>query len=133
MLGAIPGARVNHDNPVFGAPWQAQAFALTLALHERGVFSWSEWTQALSAEIAAHAGHDDGDVFPPKRRCAPPPPEGASALGRPGGADYYEHWLAALERLAAAKGLVSEPELTQRMHAWQSAARRTPHGKPIEL
>ena len=96
------------DDPVFAAPWQAQAFALTLALHARGAFSWSEWTQALADEIAEHGGHDDGG-------------------------HYYEHWLAALERLATAKGLVSGPELGQRMRAWQDAARRTPHGLPITL
>jgi nitrile hydratase accessory protein len=96
------------DDPVFAAPWQAQAFAMTLALHERGAFTWPEWTQALAEEIAAHGGDDRGE-------------------------HYYEHWLAALERLATAKGLVTAPELGRRMREWQEAARRTPHGMPIQL
>ena len=33
---------------VFAEPWQAEAFALAVALHEKGLFSWSEWAEALS-------------------------------------------------------------------------------------
>lgn len=96
------------DGPVFRAPWEAQSFGLTLALHERGLFTWREWADALSAEIKAAAGPDDGTR-------------------------YYEHWLAALEKLAAAKGLVTVSEMLQRRNDWDAAARATPHGKPIEL
>ena len=39
------------DAPVFDEPWQAEAFAMTVALHERGLFSWAEWAAALSAEV----------------------------------------------------------------------------------
>jgi nitrile hydratase accessory protein len=91
----------------FAEPWQAQAFALTLQLHAQGAFSWSEWAAALSAELKA-AGPDDG------RR-------------------YYEHWLAALERLVAERGLAAPDDLTERKAAWAEAYRRTPHGRPVEL
>lgn len=91
----------------FRAPWEAQAFALTVKLHERGVFTWNEWTAALTAEIR-RGGPDDGTR-------------------------YYEFWLAALEGLVRAKGLASADELEHRAHEWDEAARATPHGKPIEL
>ena len=39
----------------------------------------------------------------------------------------YDRWLAELERL------VPESELERHRQAWAHAARRTPHGKPIEL
>ena len=97
--------------PPFDAPWQAQAFALALTLHERGVFTWVEWAEALSQQIAAAQAGGDADL----------------------GDTYYRHWLAALESLVATKGLSSRAELTRYQHAWDHAADRTPHGQPIEL
>ncbi len=41
------------DEPVFREPWEAQAFALTVSLHERGLFTWPEWTALLSEELAS--------------------------------------------------------------------------------
>jgi nitrile hydratase accessory protein len=93
---------------VFAAPWQAQAFALTLQLHTEGAFTWPEWAQALSEELKAAGPADDGSR-------------------------YYEHWLAALERLVTAKGLAAPDALDERKHAWADAYRRTPHGKPVLL
>ena len=99
------------DEPVFAEPWQAHAFALVLSLHERGLFTWREWADALSDEIAR-----------------------AQAAGDPDHGDtYYRHWLAALERVVAAKGASSAAELERHAGAWQRAAERTPHGQPIEL
>ncbi|MBI3919765.1 MAG: nitrile hydratase accessory protein [Betaproteobacteria bacterium] len=110
-LAALPALPRDEGGPVFKAPWEAQAFAMTLALHARGVFTWREWADALAAELA-----------------------GAAARGEPDdGTRYYEHWLAALEKLVAAKKLVTGPELAQRTDEWDAAARATPHGKPIEL
>ena len=37
--------------PVFREPWEAQAFAMTLALYERGLFTWPEWAATLAEEI----------------------------------------------------------------------------------
>ena len=97
--------------PVFSAPWEAQAFALTLALHERGLFTWKEWASALAEEIKrAQAAGDPDD-----------------------GSTYYRHWLATIERLAAAKGVASEAALAERREAWDRAAHATPHGRPILL
>ena len=88
----------------FAEPWHAQAFAIVLALHERGLFSWAEWAAALAAEIA-RAPHRD----------------------------YYESWLAAAEGLIAAKGVATRAEMSALAQAWLEAAEATPHGKPIVL
>jgi nitrile hydratase accessory protein len=91
-------------DPVFAEPWEAQAFALVVALHERGAFSWPEWSSALAAEIAREPGET-----------------------------YYRQWLAALERLLAEKGVADAATLARYGDAWNRAAERTPHGTPIEL
>jgi nitrile hydratase accessory protein len=92
------------DEPVFREPWEAQAFAMTVLLHQRGLFTWEEWAAVLGAKIADS-------------------PEKS----------YYQHWLAALETLVAAKGASSPGELTRFQRAWQHAAHRTPHGQSIDL
>ena len=110
-LRALPALPRDDAGPVFRAPWEAQAFAMTVSLHARGVFTWREWADALAAELAAAAARGEPDD----------------------GSHYYEHWLAALEKLVAAKKLVPGQELEQRVDEWDAAARSTPHGKPIEL
>jgi len=110
-LGALPALPRDDAGPVFRAPWEAQAFAMTVSLHGRGAFTWRDWADALAAELAA-----------------------ASARGEPDdGSHYYEHWLAALEKLVAGKKLILGKELERRVDEWDAAARSTAHGKPIEL
>jgi nitrile hydratase accessory protein len=99
------------DGPVFREPWEAQAFAMALSLHERGLFTWTEWAAALAEEIKRAQANGDPDL----------------------GDTYYQHWLAALERLVAAKGVASLELQHRYRDAWDHAADRTPHGKPIEL
>lgn len=103
--------------PVFGAPWQANAFALCVHLHERGLFTWPEWAAALARAIASR---QDDELDAP-------------ASIAEWGERYYLAWLAALESLLAAKGLASGPERDRYARAWESAAARTPHGRPISL
>ena len=108
---AVPSIPRDAEGPVFREPWEAQAFAIALALHEQGLFTWPEWSATL------------GDVI---RR--------AQAAGDPDtGATYYRHWLAALERIVAEKGITDRATLTRYYDAWDHAADRTPHGVPIEL
>ena len=108
---AVPGIPHDEQGPVFREPWEAQAFAMALALQQRGLFTWSEWATALGREI--------------KR---------AQAAGDPDTGDtYYRHWLATLERLVADKGVASVETLGRYREAWDRAASRTPHGKSIEL
>lgn len=99
------------NEPRFREPWEAQAFALTMALYERGAFTWPEWSTTLAAEIARAQAAGDPDT----------------------GEGYYRHWLAALERIVAEKGLTDAGALMRYHDAWARAADRTPHGSPIEL
>ncbi len=99
------------EAPVFAEPWQAHAFALVLQLHQRGLFSWPEWAAALAEQIARAQAAGDADH----------------------GDTYYQHWLAALEASVAAKGASTAAELARYAQAWNHAAERTPHGRPIEL
>ena len=111
LEAALPSLPRDEGVPVFGEPWEAQAFAMTLALYRRGLFTWPEWTAALAAEI-----------------------KGAQQAGDPDRGDtYYRHWLAALERLLAEKGVTDRAALARYRDAWDRAARRTPHGTPIGL
>jgi len=109
--GSLPDLPCDAEGPVFAQPWQAQAFALTLALHQRGLFAWSEWAQYLSRQIRQAQADGDPDL----------------------GDTYYEHWLGALERLLVDKGVVMPLKLTSLRQAWRIAAERTPHGQPIVL
>ena len=110
-LAELPALPRDEAGPVFAEPWQAQAFALAVKLSEAGHFTWKEWADTLGAEL--------------KR---------AEALGEPDdGRQYYRHWLAALERLAAEKGLADRASLLARKEAWAEAYRTTPHGKPVAL
>ncbi len=110
-LGALPALPRDDAGPVFKAPWEAQAFAMMLSLHTAGTFNWQEWAAALATELAAAAAHGEPDD----------------------GSHYYEHWLAALEKLVVEKKIVSQQGLEQRINDWDAAARATPHGQPVEL
>jgi nitrile hydratase accessory protein len=102
---------LNEPDPVFAEPWEAQAFALAVKLSEQGYFTWKEWAATLADEIKSAADRGEPDD----------------------GSRYYQHWLAALERLVKSKGLTSDAEMSARKEAWIEAYRHTPHGKPIEL
>lgn len=39
------------DAPPFETPWQAQLFALTVALNEAGHLPWADWTAAFSPRV----------------------------------------------------------------------------------
>jgi nitrile hydratase accessory protein len=107
----VPGIPGDAEGPVFREPWEAQAFAMTLALHERGLFTWPQWAATLADEIKRAQAAGDPDT----------------------GETYYHHWLATLERLVAEKGVTTRETLARYHDAWDRAADRTPHGQPIEL
>ena len=107
----IAGIPSDAEGPVFREPWEAQAFAMAVALHKRGLFTWPEWAATLADEIKKAQAGGDPDT----------------------GETYYQHWLNALERMVAHKG-VTDPATLKRYHdAWDHASDRTPHGQPIEL
>jgi nitrile hydratase accessory protein len=110
-LAALPSLPRDKGEPVFAEPWEAQAFALAVKLSEQGHFTWKEWAAALAEELKAAASRGEPDD----------------------GSRYYQHWLAALERLVTGKGLSDPATLLARKEAWAEAYRHTPHGKPVEL
>jgi nitrile hydratase accessory protein len=110
-LADLPRLPRDDGGPVFAEPWQAQAFALAVRLSEQGHFTWKEWAAALADELRAATDRGEPDD----------------------GSHYYEHWLAALERLVTSKQLAGRDELLARKEAWTDAYRHTPHGQPVEL
>ena len=107
----LPQLPRDAGGPVFAEPWQAQAFAMAVRLSEEGHFTWKEWADVLAAELKAAADRGEPDD----------------------GSHYYDHWLAALEKLVIAKQLTDRDALLARKEAWADAYRHTPHGKPVEL
>ncbi len=110
-IDAVPSIPRGPEGPVFREPWEAQAFAMALALHGRGLFTWSEWAATLADEIKRAQAAGDPDT----------------------GETYYHHWLNALERIVAERGATDGGSLARYRDAWHRAAARTPHGQPIEL
>ena len=110
-LATVAPLPMGEDGVVFREPWEAQAFALAVALHEKGVFTWSEWASALGAEIrrALRTGEDVD------------------------GSGYYRDWLTALEALVTRHGVTTAGDLAERRDAWDRAAHATPHRQPILL
>jgi nitrile hydratase accessory protein len=107
----LPALPHDGDGPVFREPWEAHAFALAVRLSEAGCFTWTHWATVLSQEIRRAQERGDPDL----------------------GSTYYHHWVRALERLCADKGLTNSMELQQRTEEWRAAYLKTPHGKPVEL
>lgn len=111
LLSAVPSIPKDDQGPVFSEPWQAEVFAMTLMLHEKNLFSWSEWADQLSRSIASAQKNGDPDL----------------------GNTYYLHWLNALETLVTAKDIGKPGQLADLYKQWETAANSTPHGQPIVL
>jgi nitrile hydratase accessory protein len=108
---SVPGIPQDAAGPVFREPWEAQSFAMAVALHGRGLFTWNEWAATLADEIKRAQAAGDPDT----------------------GETYYRHWQSALERIVAAKTVTDAPTLARYRDAWAHAAERTPHGMPVSL
>lgn len=111
LLAALPAIPKDDGGPVFAAPWEARVLTMTVKANEAGLFSWNEWAETLGAEL-----HKDDNL-----------PSGTAAPG------YYDHWLAAFEKLLTAKGVATGSTLSDLKSAWDNAAKSTPHGQPIVL
>ncbi len=107
----LAGIARDGEGPVFREPWEAQSFAMALALYRAGLFQWHEWATMLAEQIKRAQGAGDPDT----------------------GRTYYRHWQAALERMIVERGLSDAHTIDRYRRAWKRAARRTPHGVPIEL
>ena len=96
---------------MFDDPWQAQLFALTVALSEAGRFTWSDWTRIFGATLKRHGATRPLD----------------------GGQDYFNAWLETLEALLDQDGLAPRGEAAAVRSAWELAYKTTPHGQPVRL
>lgn len=109
QLAQSPGLPKSPEgDPVFPEPWAAEAFAMTVHLHEKGLFAWSEWAEVLSRELHKPGRAEDGS-------------------------DYFDCWVAALSELLVSRGVADASAILDLQKSWQRAAEATPHGKPIEL
>jgi nitrile hydratase accessory protein len=95
----------------FAEPWQAELFALTVALSDAGHFTWGTWTEAFGATLKRHG----------------------AARPLDGGADYYAAWLETLEGLLDGAGLAPKPLAADMRRRWEAAYLSTPHGHPVRL
>ena len=107
----LPALPRDKDGPVFNHPWEAKTFALTVRLSEAGCFTWPQWLRIFSREIKTAQERGDPDL----------------------GDTFYQHWLNALEKICAAKGLVGSEDMRRRKATWRRAYLNTPHGQPIDL
>jgi nitrile hydratase accessory protein len=92
MTGAEAMPRSNGEL-VFEEPWEARAFGVAVGLVEEQGLDWEEFRRRLIDEIGAwerEHGHAPGGAY-----------------------EYYERWLAALERLVLESGLATKAELEQ--------------------
>jgi cobaltochelatase CobN len=87
-LGGATSVPRKNGELVFESPWQGRVFGMAVALSEAGLFPWEDFRQALIAEVAA-------------------------AEARGGEFRYYDAWLAAFERVLAARGVVNAAELEE--------------------
>jgi nitrile hydratase accessory protein len=94
MQGAAALPRDNGEL-VFEAPWEGRAFGVAVTLVQQGVFDWHDFQIRLVAQI-----------------------ERVENTGGPYA--YYERWLAALERVAVDKGLITARELDERTDRYAS-------------
>lgn len=101
MLPEVSSALLDHELPLrdkddikFAEPWEARAFAIVLQLSKDGYFTWAEWVDTFSKEVAAA----DADLA---TGCKGGPPKG-----------YYQQWLEALEKLMMQKGVVTQDQLS---------------------
>ena len=102
---------MSQPDPVFEAPWHAQVFALTVHLHERGLFTWPDWATGFGATLARHGLERELN----------------------GGDDYFNAWLETLETVLREAGQADAVQVEAVRAAWENAYLSTPHGQPVRL
>ena len=90
-MGGVEAMPRSNGELVFEEPWQARAFGIAVGLVQEQGLDWEEFRSRLIDEIGAwerEHGNAPSDAY-----------------------DYYERWLAALERLVLETGMVSAAEI----------------------
>ena len=109
--GLLHDSSKDEKQPVFAEPWEAHAFAIAVKLSEKGLFKWSDWTNALAEEIKEAKEQGNPDF----------------------GNTYYQFWLSALETILLEKNILKKSDLKSMMEQWRRAYLSTPHGNPVKL
>ena len=107
----MPSIPCDAEGPVFREPWEAQAFAMTLALYDRGCSPGRNGRRRSATRS--------------RRRRPPAIPTPAKPITGTGSTRWSGSW--------RRKGVADAKTLHRYYHAWDHAADRTPHGQPIEL
>ena len=109
--GLLQDSGKDEQQQVFTEPWEAHAFAIAVKLSEKGLFKWSDWTNALAEEIKEAKDQGNPDF----------------------GNTYYQFWLSALETILLKKNILKKSDLKSMMEQWRRAYLSTPHGNPVKL
>jgi nitrile hydratase accessory protein len=90
MMGAPDTPPRANGSLCFGHDWERTAFGVALALAKQGYFEWDDFRDELIAEIKAweDANPDDRSSW-----------------------NYYERWLAALEKALVVPGILDSAEI----------------------
>ena len=97
--------------PFFEHPWHAQLFALSVALHAQGLFSWPDWTNRFGNRLKRNSAERELN----------------------GGDDYFITWLETLEELLVEREPETQQQLSAIRNAWKEAYLCTPHGSPVTI
>jgi nitrile hydratase accessory protein len=98
-------------DPVFDEAWQAQALAMADSLVKSGLFSASNWSNALGQSLKESANRADVDSQQ----------------------TYYQCVLKTLEKLIADHSEIDATLMDSKRQDWEQAYLRTPHGQPVTL
>ena len=100
----------NDKNLIFAEPWQAELFAITLNLHEKGLFNWDSWTKKLGGSLKRDKNKSKDDLE-----------------------HYFLNWLSVLEETLLEKKVTELTKIMTIEKAWRDAISKTPHGKKVEI
>ena len=101
QLIELSSESTDETESTFSSPAQARAFSLVVALSREGAVEWDAFQRQLIDRIAT----DDGSLATETERT------------------YYDHWVAALERLLRENGEVTAAELEERAEEFASGDR----------
>ena len=111
FTGLLHDSGKDEQQPVFAEPWEAHAFAIAVKLSEKGLFKWSDWTNALAEEIKEAKEQGNPDF----------------------GNTYYQFWFSALETILLEKNILKKSDLNSKIEQWRHTYLSTPHGNPVKL
>ena len=95
---------------IFSEPWQAELFAITLNLHEKGLFNWNSWTKKLGSSLKRDNNNSTDNLE-----------------------YYFLSWLSALEETLLEMKITELTKIASIEKAWKDAISKTPHGKKVEI